>query len=305
MKKPRVEDLLMVRLFAPRKDLDPNDWQTHVRRNIVHEVRAETLRFYGPTDCLEAQYPGLDYNDPAHRLRLSQFPYHRRLFRAFDQLQLTDDEIQRLCKWEGTRHAREAYEASNRIKIRDTTWDGVTDRRERPTTATRILLRGGHIGTENAEPAENLGSKDEDEEMACSNGQEEVSEEESEDEMQQSVGVELNQRLLAATEARARGEDVVIDADWEQWLKEAAERGVRPDVLQSAEATSVSAHTPQNLSYSGREIPEYLSGNLTPEMAAVRASLPPLPQYFPQETSDAQRATTSVLPLTPQAGTAL
>ncbi|KAL9040909.1 MAG: hypothetical protein Q9214_004297, partial [Letrouitia sp. 1 TL-2023] len=34
----------------------------------------------------------------------------------------------------------------------------------------------------------------------------------------------LNQRLVAATEARNRGEDAILDPDWEQWLKEAAER---------------------------------------------------------------------------------
>lgn len=303
MKKPRIEDLIMSRLFAPRKDLDPNDWQTHVRRNLVHEVRAETIRFYGPTDCLEAQYPGLDYNKPAHRLRLGHYPYHRRLFRAFDQLQLSDSEIQRLCKWEGTRYAREAYEAQTMIKIRDTTWEGIADYSNKPTTSTRVLLRGGHIEANATGVPRETRAENEDEELEDSDGGELASEEESEDETQQSVGVELNQRLLAATEARARGEDVILDPDWEQWLKEAAERGIHSDVTQLAQPTSATVNAPQTQVYWGREIPEYLSDNPTPAIAAIQASLPPPPQYFLQRTSNVLSATASVPPPAPRTGT--
>lgn len=303
MKKPRIEDLLMSRLFVPRKDLDPNDWQTHVRRNIVHEVRAETVRFYGPTDCLEAQYPGLDYSRPAHRLRLSHFPYHRRLFKAFDQLRMTDNEIQKLCNWEGTRYAREAYEANNKMKIRETTWEGIINYADKPTTATKPSLRGGHVELQTEPPPYDVESDNGDDEMEDSNGEEEGSEEESEDEMQQSVGVELNQRLLAATEARARGEDVIIDADWEQWLKEAAERGARSNMSQLADSASTSTTTPQIPVYWSHGTPEYVSDNPTPEIAAIQASLPPPPQYFPRENSNALSTTVLIPPPPPRTGT--
>ena len=274
MRKPRIEELIMSCLFAPRRDLDPSDWQTHIRRNIVPEVRAETQRFYGPTDCIEAQYPGLDYNKLAHRLRLSHFPYHRRLFRVFDLLRLSDSEIQALCKWEGTRYARESYQASSQMKIRDTTWEGVTDYKHRPTTANRPLLRGGHLETAVGQLSKDAGSEQEDDEMEGSTGEEEASEEGSEDEMQQSVGVDLNQRLLAATEARARGENVVIDADWEQWMKEAAERGIHYDAPRLAESTLAASATGTPV-YWSREIPAALSENLQPETGALQASLPP------------------------------
>lgn len=302
MRKPLVEELIMSRLFANKKDTDPHNWQTHVRRNIVQEVRAETVRFYGPTDCLEAQYPGLDYNNRAHRLRLSHFPYHRRLFRAFEELKLVDSEIQSLCKWEGTRWARETYQEKNRIKIIDTTWDGVADFKECMTTATQPpSLRGGHVEAESKELPDMVESGEEDEEME---GPEEEEEEDSEDEIQESVGVELNQRLLAATEARARGEDVVIDADWEQWLKEAAERGIHPDISRMAESTSTAVDAPQSPIYWGREIPEYLSDNPTSEIAAIQASLPPPPHYFSRIRTDTLPTTISLPPPGPRTSTA-
>jgi hypothetical protein len=282
MKKPPVEELIMSRLFATRKDTDPNDWQTHVRRNIVQEVRAETLRFYGPTDCLEAQYPGLDYNKRDHRLRLSHFPYHRRLLRVFDQLRLVDSEIQVLCKWEGTRWAREQYQKKNRTIIIDTTWDGVVVLKASLIAATQSSLRGGHVETGAGDFSDMMDAREENEERAGSVEEEEVSDEDSEDEMERSVGVELNQRLLAATEARARGEDVIIDADWEQWLKEAAERGIHPGISQVAESSSRVVDTPQSSLYRGHEIPELHSGNPTPEMVALQHSLPQPPIDFPE-----------------------
>ena len=309
MKKPKIEDIVMAKLYTLRKDIDPNDWQTHIRRNLVHEVRAETVCFYGPTDCLEAQYPGLDYNESAHRMRLSRYACHRRLFRVFDELRLTDNEIQRLCRWEGTRWARETYEANNGVKIKDTTWDGIVDARHRRTTATRFPLRTEEKSeVEAGELADNemeYEDGDEDEEVEDSDEGEEVSEIESEDEVQQSVGVELNQRLLAATEARARGENATLDADWEQWLKEAAERGTVPNITQGS--TSMPPTAPQSPVYWGREIPEYLSDNPTPEIASIQARLPPPPQYYFPRTypTSPLAAAASVPPPTPSGGAAL
>lgn len=55
--------------------------------------------------------------------------------------------------------------------------------------------------------------------------------EESSDEEMESYGVELNNRLLVATAAREQGADVPLDEDWEQWLKEAVERGGYTDMI--------------------------------------------------------------------------
>ncbi|KAL8783664.1 MAG: hypothetical protein Q9213_004458 [Squamulea squamosa] len=269
MHKPLLAPILYGRLYPTPKPTDPPNFQVHISKQLVPEVRAETARFYGHIDCIEAQYPGLDYALAAHRLRLSRFPYHRRLFQAFEQLRFTNAEIQTLCKWEGTRWARERYEKDTGSRVRDTTWEGIAEARPETPTVTRTALRGGYNPSPVAhgphqreldslmEPnamedlvrnvqdeEEDELEEDEDEEEAGDKGEEgegedsdeevddaEPEPEESEDELQQSVGVELNQRLMAATEARNRGEEAVLDADWEQWLKEAAERGGIPDAM--------------------------------------------------------------------------
>ena len=294
MKKPRIEELVMSRLFPQKKDIDPGDWQTHIRRSLVQEVRMETVCFYGPFDCLEAQYPGLDYAKPAHRLRLNRFPSHRKLFRVFDELRLTEHEIQRLCKWEGTRWAMETYEANNRLKIKDTTWNGVHDfRNKRPTVTVAPGWIEEPTATEPGETSDNeIESEGEDEEMRDSDEGDELTEEESEDELQRSVGVDLNQRLLVATEARARGEEAIIDADWEQWLKEAAERGDLPEFSRMLNPTSAQEASSQTSAYWAREIPEYLSE----DSATLRARLPPPPQYFPPVEANSAIATAVAVP---------
>ena len=284
----------MSRLFPQRKDIDLSDWQTYIRRSLIQEVRTESLCFYGPFDCLEAQYPGLDYAQSAHRLRLNRFPSHRKLFRVFDELRLTDYEIHRLCKWEGTRWARETYEANNRVKIKDTTWNGVHDFRNKRTTVT--VAPAWTRKTAKAEPGgisnNHAESESEDEEIRDSDEGNELSEEESEDELQRSVGVDLNQRLLVATEARARGEEATIDADWEQWLKEAAERGDLPDFPQTLNSSLTPAAPLQTSVFWGREIPEYLSE----DSATLRTRLPPPPQYFPPVEANSAIATAVAVP---------
>ena len=289
MHKPAVAPLLFSRLFPNPKPTDPSSFQAHVTRNLIPEVRSETVCFYGPIDCLEAQYPGLDYNTAAHRTRLGRFPWHRRLFRAFDELRLSDYEIQSLCKWEGTRWARERYEKDENVKIRDTTWDEVELAVHTRPTATRTRLRSGNNAV--VEPEEmsegEEATDDEDEEMEDSEEEGETAGEESEDELQQSVGVELNQRLMAATEARARGEEVVLDADWEQWLKEAAERGTISQVLQLSGASSgqPQAVTEHPGPY-GQIIPEIFRSNPPPHIAALAARLPPPPPFIPLAQSN-------------------
>lgn len=227
MRKPAIASLVYARLFPTPKSTDPASFQAHVTRNIVPEVRAETTCYYGSIDCLEAQYPGLDYTNLAHRTRLARFTFHRRMFRIFDEMRLTAEEIQDLCRWEGTRSAREKYEKDHSCVIRDTTWDDVEAEAPRPASAVKTHLRGGEDKRLPADSVHEDGkmSGQDDDEVEASEADEVVNEDDSEDELQHSIGVDLNRHLLAATAARARGEAVVLDADWEQWLKEAAERG--------------------------------------------------------------------------------
>ena len=276
MHKPAIQPLVYSRLFPSAKANDPVSFQAHITRNILPEVRSETACFYGPGDCLESQFPGLDYTNPAHRNRLVRFTWHRRLFRVFDELRLTNSEIDALCRWEGTKAARQKYERDNHCTIRDTTWDEVDHFEQLRATATRSQLRVGADGQEivgvivPGTPMANEETKVED-----SEGQN--LDEESEDELQQSIGVDLNRRLMAATEARARGEEVVLDADWEQWLKEAAERSESASLnLDFGPSQDPADHLDHPY---GQLIPAIFSSNPTPQIRAVQARLPPPPTY--------------------------
>ena len=283
----------MAELFPVKRDIDPQNWAQHIRQNLVPEVQLETIRFHGTMVCPETQFPGLDYNNSSHRMRLSQFPFHERLFRAFIKLQVSESEIQRICTWERTRWAKEQHEAHNAIKIQDTTWDGIVDYRNTETVSsvsrqiTRVPMQHRErqevpaipivMAHELALPPNDIGPD------ALQPGYRAAGDE-SDDELHQSVGVELHQRLLVATEARARGENVILDPDWEQWLKEAAERGnlpALPHTLGGSPRTPMSVNRPQMPVYWGRETPPYLGDHPTAAMAAVRARLPPPPQYYP------------------------
>src|SRR2546421_1261361 len=62
-------------------------------------------------------------------------------------------------------------------------------------------------------------------------GEEDKQSDMSEDEMDaqlndvsESYGVRLNEQLRAAADAHARGQPVIFDEQWEQWMKEALER---------------------------------------------------------------------------------
>ena len=328
MHKPDVELLLLVRLFPHSMPTEPPTLGIHVQQNLVPEVRKETARFYGPVDCIEAQYPGLDYANPAHRLRLSAFPWHRRLFRAMDDLRLTDHEIRSICTWEGTRHAREQYERLHQMKIKDTTWDGVgVDHRPvRVPTATSADLRGGevesYLSDDDEEMSDEVLSEEEedDDEMDGGIGSSELGEDpESEDGLAHSilthsVGVDLNQRLLAATEAateaRARGEDVgIIDEDWEQWLKEAAERDEASPGFPPLMRTSPSQQTSPDSTQWSQTIPDVFSyapgAEIPPSVSEQRAQMPPPPPFYTQARSDvASNGTATASPI-PAPGTAM
>lgn len=234
MQKPDIWKLVLACLLPAKSEFSANDWRLYVNRYLLPEIRSETIRFYGNTDSVEARHPGLDYASPAHRLRLGAYPRHHQLFAIFDRLSLTRAEIRTLCKWEGTKQEKDDFERRMHVEIRDTTWDDVKAFKKKKPTAwlmpTHPLLRHD-VRIVPAEPRREVPCEEVVEENEGEDPTEAIdtSDEESEDDIQQSVGVSLNQRLLAATAAIARGEEAEIDADWEQWMKEALERGVLLD----------------------------------------------------------------------------
>jgi hypothetical protein len=120
-----IAHLLYAHLFPRPRDDDPPSFAAHLALNLVQEVRVEVGLFYGDLDTIEAKYPGLDYCYGPHRMRLGRFPHHARLFATFDELNLTYQEIQDFCCWEGTRWARERYEKDEGCTIEDTTGDNI------------------------------------------------------------------------------------------------------------------------------------------------------------------------------------
>lgn len=208
MKGRPIDQIVHEYMFPRRKTNDPQNFPALLQRSLIPEVRQETHAFYGHLETHEAKYPGLDYTHPTHRIRLSRWPWHRRLFRAFDGLRLTNAEIAGLTKWEGTIWAKEKFEKEQGIIIRDTTADGFpdwSDIEHAPRASERPPIDACF---------EYLDELD-DEEMEV----------ESEDELE-SVGVELNERLRAQAARREAGDtSAVLDEEWEQWLKNAIETG--------------------------------------------------------------------------------
>lgn len=235
-------------------------------------------------------------------MRLGRYTWHRKLFRVFDELRLSNHEIQTLCNWEGTRSAREKYEKDEGQTIRDTTWDDIELAVHTEPTATRtVLLEGQEVDEEAAQMSQDevdLDDESEDEEMGVSDiDPADAAEEESEDELQQSIGVELNHRLILATEARARGEDAVLDPDWEQWLKEAAERGVVSGILgfSGAPTSQDPEHSGSSNSEDAHSQPEHGS---PPSASTLRARLSTTPNYLPLVQSGSVLETTPSGPAT-------
>jgi len=218
MKGRPIDQIVYECMFPKPKTTDPQNFQGLLQRQLVPEVRLETQAFYGHLSSQEAKYPGLDYSYPPHRVRLSRYQWHRRLFRAFDNLGLTKHEIASLTKWEGTRWAKERFEKEQGIVIRDTTGDGIVDWVEPelrvPTT-----------------PQAHRADVEEMEDIQEDEGTENDMDEDGDDSdiEIQSVGIELNERLRAAVAQREAGNSAtVMDEEWEQWLKEAAEAGGIP-----------------------------------------------------------------------------
>ncbi|KAJ5893397.1 hypothetical protein N7495_005088 [Penicillium taxi] len=237
MRKPSISQLVYQKLYPRPKSNDPTSFSSHITRHLVPEVRIETHCFYGPLDCIEAQYPGLDYSFAPHRMRLGRFQYHRRLFRAFNELGLTADEISELCCWEGTKSARMRYERESGITVQDTTCDNVE--REIPEIPTITvhdewqeeeldLNQIPETGSDDTVRASNSRSS-----SVLSNYRAHEFDDDTSDEEVESCGVELNHRLLAAMAARDQGVDVPLDEDWEQWFKESGERGGYEEMVQA------------------------------------------------------------------------
>lgn len=220
MKRPSVHDIVYNRQFPKPKQNEPQNFYAHVQRNLVPEVRVEVQTFYGALDSLEAQYPGLNYTYEPHKRRLSRFTWHRRLFRIFDELQLTNDEILSICQWEGTKSAKDKYEAETGRKIRDTTADGVMILPKSQPSATIHWRPRRQPSTETMA---HIGALDE-----------EISEVEQsdDDEVGASVGVQLNDQLMAAAEG-----EIPIEGPLDEWLKYMTEREAdRDSVLQAIRA---------------------------------------------------------------------
>ncbi|KAJ2893248.1 hypothetical protein MKZ38_008862 [Zalerion maritima] len=242
MKGRPIDQLVYEQMFPRPKSNDPQNFRSLLERNLVQEVRQEVVSFYGHLDTQEAKYPGLDYTHPIHRIRLSRWPWHRRLFRAFDALRLTPNEIYSLTKWEGTKWAKERFEREEGIVIRDTAadefpdWVEPEDRVEETTAASTP-------------------QQEEDEDM-------DAAEEESDEEPLESVGVALNERLRERAARRAAGDtSTILDEEWEQWLKNAIETGELSNLTE--QILSESDVFPQRMIQAARagrwnEVPEFM-----------------------------------------------
>ncbi|KAL3425056.1 hypothetical protein PVAG01_04337 [Phlyctema vagabunda] len=214
MKGRPIDQIVYECMFPKPKSTDPQNFQGLLQRQLVPEVRLETQAFYGHLSSQEAKYPGLDYSYQPHRVRLSRYPWHRRLFRAFDALHLTKSEIAGLTKWEGTRWAKERFEREQGIIIRDTTSDDIEDWVE-PELRGPVV----HVPRSTDMNDSQEGDIDEAEGM----------DEDSDMDLSQSVGIQLNERLRAAVAQREAGNaGTVMDEEWEQWLKDAVEAGGIP-----------------------------------------------------------------------------
>lgn len=226
MKGIPVEKLVHAQMFPNARASDPENFQAFVDRNLIGEVHAESLAFYGPGNTLESKYPGLDYTNRTHRIRLSRFPWHRRLFRAFDALGLTPGEIGRLTTWKGTKWAKEKYEKETGVKIRDTTADGMATWDDNLGHAV-----GGVKGFTNSDDDNEPEEEEENDDNNNHDRGREVRDDDQDDEEASeselhSVGLELNARLRAGAARREAGDvNAVLDEEWEQWLKHIIESG--------------------------------------------------------------------------------
>jgi hypothetical protein len=281
-----VASLLYAHLFANPGPTDPPNFQTHLARDLIPEIRIETATFYGSLDSIEARYPGLNYCHAPHRMRLGRFPHHARLFAAIDNLAITDQEVMDLVRWEGTLWARQRFERDENIKVRDTTGDGISDwidPRIRSKQKPLIRVHTEVAITEGCHPVDMLpddrGHQDIlDQDHDHVEQQEEDDDDDDDDQDQddndddddvgnniQSIGHELNRRLLAAIAARQQGLNVEMDPEFEAYLKELVESG---HLL----ATSRPVDGPMSRSDTSSPLPRLADSSAIPDITAPTAA---------------------------------
>ncbi|GAP88784.1 hypothetical protein SAMD00023353_1202150 [Rosellinia necatrix] len=279
MKGRPVDQLVYEAMFPKPRSTDVQNFQSLLHRHLILEVREEVHSFYGHLDTQEAKYPGLDYCHPIHRIRLSRWPWHRRLFRAFDNLRLTDAEIAGLTKWEGTKWAKDRFERDSGIIIRDTAADDISpwvEPEDRPratgetprATARQVLQveeeevelevdieeEGEEEEEEEEDEEERREDEDEDEEgeeeeedIEDEEMEAEEAEEESDGELQ-SIGFALNEHLRQRAARHEAGEQSEhYEDEWEQWLKNAIESGEFPFLTDPSQQPSDTNLIPQAL----------------------------------------------------------
>ena len=324
------------RFLYPIVDETIPTWERFVYA-LTYEIRLEADRFYGTIErSLEWEFPGHDYTTRHSQLRLSDFPNHLILFEGFDGLDLTDDDISLLCRWEGTKIKREEAERALGVEIVDTThiaiavptpcgspraelcdaWkkqspepsatghsgspagtnesyddDMDTDIEDQDTTEGEN--RGGNgrgRGHENEEEDEMEEDTEEHKQEGTEEDKElEDAEQDSEDELiSNSVGVSLNERLVAeAAAAQDRGEAATLDPDFAAWMKEQAEHGSgssfspiapfhfppSPSLSSSDRSSEWTQTIPPVFDYGPNDSPPPL------EIRNLRANMPPSPMF--------------------------
>ena len=275
MRRPSLKRSVYRVLCPFQRSCDPPDFDSYIRAHIIPEVREETQRYYGPYTSTESMYPGLDYTDKGHRLRLSQFKYHCRLFQAFEVLGLSKFDIDELCTWAGTKAARDNYMARNNVVIRDTTFDAISSPEpQRPPTVTQHVFpyissgpsgRGGYLPSPRV--AHHLSHYYSQSPHGSSSPLSSESEQESSDDIvSRSIGISLNRRLVAASERRYRGNTSAnMDPAWEAWMKDATDRGTIPSVSalggSASRLAAYQAHIPAHWPYA---TPVYHYGPYSP-----------------------------------------
>jgi hypothetical protein len=253
MKGRPIDQLVFEHMFSTSPARSPANFEHFVTRSLIPEVRHEVQSFYGHLQTHEAKYPGLDYTHPIHRIRLSRWQWHRRLFRAFDALGLTDAEIAGLTKWEGTKWAKDQFEKETGVKILDTAaddipryvepedrWAVVNQARSRATTEVPSLLEA---------------PEDEDEEVE--DEEEEEDEDDNDAELQTDDESSILQRMMMTSADRSSHVaqsryttarqtlpvPVAEDTEWEAWFKNAIESGELPYVAE--QIARISQGSPQ------------------------------------------------------------
>ncbi|KAJ1327641.1 zinc finger and BTB domain-containing protein 47 [Microdochium nivale] len=244
MKGRPVDQLVYEFMFPKPRATDPPNFHSLLHRHLILEVRQEVQAYFGHISTQEAKYPGLDYSQRIHRIRLSRWPWHRRLFRAFDGLGLTRSEIATLTKWEGTRWAKERFERDSGISIKDSAGDGIEDWVEVEDRASVARARqtkelhDNQLAVERADEdmehdtyneEEEEDEDEEEEEGAETRGAEEAADDDESEGELESIGVALNERLRERAARHQAGDtSEPLDEEWEQWLKNAIESGELP-----------------------------------------------------------------------------